>query len=297
MRSVKRAVVAIAVGGLLVAGGTTAGIVLTQGTSLADNAAVCLAMTGTGSQCQIDSASVPDPSDIYLQLFSPSATKGLQTALTWTINCPSTNATAETGSDEDAFIPSVIYIQQNIDIASTASCLVTVTMRVNNFSGDTQVGEVELNYDEATGTGTSASPTPTPASSVPTGGVSGIIKGYDGKCVNDAGNSSRLRAEVVSYACGSAKGKTWRYASGELIHNNMCLNDKSNAGNGGKLILYYCNGSTDEIWIYNSLKDIFVLRAHNFGLCLTIPGASKSNGVQLQVDTCKDSADQHWTMP
>jgi hypothetical protein len=295
MRSMKQAIVAIAAGGLLVAGGTIAGIVLTQGTSLADNASFCLANLGSGGECQVDDVSIPDPSDIYAQLATPSGTKGLNVQLSWTLSCPST-ATAQTGGT-GASVPSVVYLAQGVDISSTASCTATVTLRVVNFSASTQNVTLELNYDEGTGTGTSASPTPSPTSSVPSGGVSGAIKGYDGKCVDDKGNSSSSRATVDSWSCNGGKSQDWRYASGELIHNNLCANDKGNAGAGGDVILYQCNGSPDEIWIFNSLKDIYTLKAHNFDYCLTIPGASKKNGVQLQVDTCKNSSDQHWKLP
>jgi hypothetical protein len=295
MRRMKQAV-ALAAGGLLVAGGTIAGVVLTQGTSLADNVDACLANLGSGSECHLVDQTVPDPSSIYLQLTSASTTKALEAQLTWTVSCPST-ATATSGSSIAA-VPSDVNIVTGVNIPSTESCLVTANMQVVNFSADSQSVNMWLDYSEGTGTGPSSSPSPAPSSSIPSGGVTGVIKGYDGKCVNDTGNSSKLRAPIVSYACGSAKGKTWRYVDGLLVHNNLCLNDKSNAGSGGKLILYTCSGSSsDEIWIFNSLKNIYQLKAHNFGLCLTIPGASKSNGVQLQVDTCKNSADQHWALP
>jgi hypothetical protein len=297
MRSMKQVVVALATGGLLVAGGTVAGIALTQGTARADNVGFCLASPGTGSQCQLDDVVIPDPSDIYVALATPSNTKGLDGTLTWSVSCPST-AAAQSGS-QFAVVPSSAYILKGISIAGTASCTATVDIRIVNFSADTQSVSLSLNYDAGTGTGTgtTATPTPTQSSSVPSGGVTGVIKGFDGKCVNDTGNSSKLGAPIVSYVCGSAKGKTWRYAQGELIHNGLCLNDKGNAGNGGKLILYTCNGSPDEIWVYNSLKDIFQLRAHSFTLCVTIPNSSKKNGIQLQANTCHNGANQHWTMP
>ena len=64
MRSLKQAVVAIAAGGLLVAGGTIAGIALTQGTARADNIGFCEASPGTGAQCIESDLTVPDPSSI-----------------------------------------------------------------------------------------------------------------------------------------------------------------------------------------------------------------------------------------
>jgi hypothetical protein len=299
MRSMKQVVVAIATGGLLVAGGTIAGISLTQGTARADPSFSCLASVGSGSQCQLDDISIPDPSGIYVQLTSPSGGKALNGNLTWTVNCPSTSATAVTGSAVAA-VPSDTYLDQGIDISSSESCTVTVTLQIVNFSSDTQNVALGLDYNEATGTGSTATPTPTPtvtqSSGVPSGGVSGVIKGFDGKCVDDAGNSSSLRAEVQSWACNNAKAQVWRYASGMLVHNGLCLNDKGNAGNGGKLILYTCQSGPDELFVHQ-LNNTFEVKAHNWTLCITIPGASKKNGVQLLLDTCRNSADQHWGVP
>jgi hypothetical protein len=297
MRSLKQVVVAIAAGGVLVVGGTVAGIVLTQGTSLADNVDACLANLGSGSECHLTDQSVPDPSSIYLQFTSPAGASGLQASVSWSVSCPST-ATPVTGSQVTG-VPSDLNLLTGIDISSAESCLVTANLQVVNFKTLSQNAEMALDYNEGTGTGAGPSPTPTATatSSAPSGGISGAIKGFDGKCVNDPGNSSALRAVVDSYACSGAKGKTWRYVQGMLVHNNLCLNDKGNAGNGGKLILYTCNGGPDEIWIFNSLKNIYQLKAHNFGLCLTIPGSSTKNGVQLQADTCHGSAGQHWALP
>jgi hypothetical protein len=33
------------------------------------------------------------------------------------------------------------------------------------------------------------------------------------------------------------------------------------------------------------------------GRCLTDPSSRKTNGTQLALATCKNSADQHWTLP
>lgn len=296
MRRVKRAVVAIATSGLLVAGGTIAGISLTQGTARADSVAACIASLGTGTQCKLVDVEVPDPSSIYAQLATPTNTSGLSGTVTWSVNCPETGAT-QTGSRLGS-IPSVIYLAQDINIGSTQSCLVTVNLKVSGLKATNEDAKVTIAYDESTGTGGgSANPTPSPSGSVPTGGVTGVIKGFDGKCVNDAGNSHALRASINSWGCGTAKGKTWRYAQGELIHNGLCLNDKGNGGNGSALNLYTCTGIPQEIWIYNSLKHIFTLRSHNFTLCITIPNSSTKNGVLLRANTCHNGNNQHWSLP
>jgi hypothetical protein len=293
MRSIKQAVVALAAGGLLVAGGTFAGISLTQGTARADNVDACLASTGTGSQCQVDDQTVPDPSDIYLQLESPSGAKELNANLTWSVSCPST-ATATSGS-QSAEIPSIVYIAQGVSLSSSESCTVTATMAITNFSGNTENAQMLLNYDEGTGTSSSPTPAPSATSSVPSGGVTGYIKGYDGKCVNDKSNSSSNGAQVTSWGCDKAKQQSWRYASGELIHNGKCLNDKGNGGSGSKVILYTC-GAANGKWTELANGEL-KLQSHGGQLCLDDPAYSTKNGTQMIVYTCKDSANQKWSLP
>ena len=39
----------------------------------------------------------------------------------------------------------------------------------------------------------------------------------------------------------------------------------------------------------------YVLLSTN--LCLTDPGNATTNGTQVQVQTCKNAADQHWSVP
>jgi hypothetical protein len=297
MRSMKRVVVALAAGGLLVAGGTAAGIVLTQGTARAANVSFCQISPGTGSQCIESDLTVPDPTDIYALLASPSGSKGLIGNLTWELSCPSTAAATDSTQDSVA-IPGTVFLAQGINISSSDSCTLSVTLFVVNFSSDTENVTMTINEDQdsTASSSPSATPTPSPTASVPSGGVTGKIKGFDDKCVTDSGNSSSLRATVESSTCNGSSAQSWRYAAGELIHNGLCWNDKGNAGNGGKVILWTCNGSQDEEWVHQ-LNNTYELRAHNWTLCLTIPGSSKKNGVQLQADTCKHSADQDWTVP
>jgi hypothetical protein len=40
-----------------------------------------------------------------------------------------------------------------------------------------------------------------------------------------------------------------------------------------------------------------VLKSHNGKLCLDDPANSKANGTQLIVYTCKNTANQRWSLP
>jgi hypothetical protein len=123
------------------------------------------------------------------------------------------------------------------------------------------------------------------------------IKGYGGKCVDDKGNSSALRAEIQLWTCNSSdQAQSFAFTNGELVHNGKCLNDQASGGNGSKVILYTCNRAPNETWTHNSRGE-YVLKANGGRLCLDDPGYSKQNGTQLTVYTCNNGSNQHWSLP
>ena len=139
----------------------------------------------------------------------------------------------------------------------------------------------------------------TPAGSAPSGGSGSVhpIKGFGGKCVDDKGNSSANRAQVVIWSCsGSDPAQNWTFSNNEFIHNNKCLNDQGNAGSGGHVILYSCNGGSNEKWSELANGEL-KLQAHGGTLCLDDPRSSTKNGTQLIVYTCQDSSNQKWKLP
>jgi hypothetical protein len=132
---------------------------------------------------------------------------------------------------------------------------------------------VTLKYDPA-----SASPSPSPTT--PSGPVR-VYRGFGGKCVDDAGNSSALRAKVAIWTCNSHDAA------------QKCLNDQRSGGNGSKVILYTCNGGANELWAHKSNGE-FVMKANGGQYCLDDPASSTHNGTQLIVWTCKNGTNQHW---
>jgi len=122
------------------------------------------------------------------------------------------------------------------------------------------------------------------------------IKGYDGKCADDNGNSSAKGTKIELWSCTRGAAQNWSFTGGYLRHNGECANDASDGGNGSKVILYTCTSAQNDRWTHKSNGE-YVLTAHSGKLCLTDPGNSRSNGVQLTVATCKNTANQHWTLP
>jgi hypothetical protein len=120
------------------------------------------------------------------------------------------------------------------------------------------------------------------------------FKGYGGKCLDDQGNGSASRTKIIIWTCNvNDQAQGWAYRGGELIHNGKCANDQRSGGNGSKVILYACNGASNEIWTHRANGE-FVLKANGGRYCLDDPAYSTANGTQLIVWTCKDSANQRW---
>jgi hypothetical protein len=303
MRSTRRIAALVAAGGL-VAGGAVGGYLVTAGTAKADNVSECFAELANGSQCTLSDEVIDSPSSISIELALSGGAKVGDSNVSWTAVCDGTTTTGGHGglppyTDDVTFSGSPSSCTVTATVTATFDATTTPTASPSPSPTATEIPAVimSLNFTPASG---SASPTPssTATSSAPGGGVTGMIKGFDGKCLDDDKNSSSPRAEVVLWTCSNSdKAESWRYTQGVLVHNGLCLNDKGNAGSGGKLILWDCStSSTDEIWVHQ-LNDTYELKAHNWSLCIDDPAYSKKNGTQVMVFTCHDTPNQHWDVP
>jgi hypothetical protein len=124
--------------------------------------------------------------------------------------------------------------------------------------------------------------------------VSHEIKGYAGRCVDDNGNSSAPRTKIQIWRCANSASQQWSFTRGELKHGSMCMNVKGKGASGSPVILWSCTGSGNEIWTHNAAGE-YRLKAS--GMCLDDPAYSTTNGTQLAVYHCKDSANQRWSLP
>jgi hypothetical protein len=122
------------------------------------------------------------------------------------------------------------------------------------------------------------------------------IRGYRGKCVDDTANSSANGAKIQLWTCNKNAAQNWAFSNGELIHNGKCATDNRSGGSGSKVILYTCTRASNELWTHKPNGE-YVLKAHNGTLCLDDPGYSTKNGAQLDVYTCRDTANQRWSLP
>ena len=281
MQGIRRLVVYAAATGLLAAGAVSASLQVAHADTFA---AACGGNGDNGYICNLD-ATIPSPGSISVAVDSGAASENIN--VNWTVSCAdSTGSQNQLGATDSAATPLTVPLTPLPPTAADGQCTVNVGITVPNPDITPKIAYTgTLSYTAA---GTSGS-----------GGSAPVhpVKGFGGKCVDDKGNSSANRAEVVIWSCsGSDQAENWKYSSNEVVHNGKCLNDKGDGGSGSKVILYSCNGGSNEKWSQLSNGEL-KLQAHGGTICLDDPRSSTTNGTQLIVYNCKDSANQKWSLP
>jgi hypothetical protein len=268
MQRSRRTAVYAVVTGLLTAGALTA----TMSTAQANVAGFCNG-SGTAATCTVTEP-ITAPASVTV---GATATDNGTATVAWTASCTLNGTTAATSGGTASETP----VSDSLTLPATAGgqCTVSATVTLPTTES-TNALSVALTYTTAVG----ASPSPSPTSTSPAAGH--VVKGYDGKCLDDTGNST----------CNNDKAQLWTYSSGELIHNGKCLNDARWGGSGTRQILYTCNRALNELWTHLANGE-YVLNAKGYKLCLDDPAYSTRNGTQLIVWTCKDSSNQRWAQP
>jgi hypothetical protein len=187
------------------------------------------------------------------------------------------------------------------EVQDPANCTVYVTATDSAVVAGDQI-TVSLEYDpnpNPVTTTATASPTPTAttSTSTPAPVTAHEVRGFDGTCVDDFGNSSAERTKIGIWTCNSKDtAQSWTYSGDELHIHGMCLNAKGNGKSGSKLILWKCNGAANEIFVHNS-KQEYVEKTNGWKYCIDDPAYSTKNGTQLFVYSCNNGPNQHWTLP
>jgi Ricin-type beta-trefoil lectin domain len=192
--------------------------------------------------------------------------------ISWSINC--TSVTGSQASSSGSFAGKTPFTRTiPHPFSRPDECGVVVTAALSSGTGS-----IHLTLSSS-----SASP--------PT-----AIKGYGGKCVDDAGDSSAARNKIQIWSCTGGAAQDWSFSNGELVHNGNCLNDQASGGSGSKIVLWSCDRAPNETWTHNSRNE-YVLKARGGTLCLDDPRSSTKNGTQLIVYTCDNGSNQHWSLP
>lgn len=278
MRGIRRLVVCTAVSGLLAAGAVSA----TMEVAHADNfAAACEGNTDNSYICNLDTT-IASAGTITVTVDSGAANENVN--VQWTLACTDSSSSGnEEGATDNASTPLSLPLAPLPASAADGNCNVNVGISLPTHDITPKIDySGELDY--------------TPAGSTPSPAVH-PVKGFGGKCVDDKGNSSANGAAVVIWSCsGSDQAENWSFSSNELQHNGKCLNDKGDGGSGSKLVLYTCNGGSNEKWSQLSNGEL-KLQAHNGSLCANDPRSSTKNGTQLIVYKCAASANEKWSLP
>jgi serine protease len=117
--------------------------------------------------------------------------------------------------------------------------------------------------------------------------AAGPVKGYASKCVDDSGGHTSNGNKIDIWTCtGKAAQRITFAANRELIVLGKCITG------GNTAFLEPCKAATSQTWTRRSNGE-YVLAAN--GKCLTDP--SKANGTRLTLAACKNTANQHWSLP
>jgi hypothetical protein len=271
MRRSRRIAVYAIVTGFLTAGAITAGLNVAQ----ANTAGFCSAQGAQATCTKTLTISNPDTITVAVTMEEGS---NQDATVAWTANCSQGGQSTQTSGGSTAMTP--VSDDLILPYADPDSCTVTMT---GTLSGS---GYMLVNLTYTPAPGSSPSPSTAPVH---------LYKGFGGKCLDDAGNSAANRTKIQIWTCSSNDAaQQWSFSGGELVHNGRCINDQASGGNGGKVILYTCNGAANEIWTHQSNGE-FRLKARGGLYCLDDPASSTRNGTQLIMYVCKDSANQRWS--
>jgi hypothetical protein len=317
MRKSRRVVIAVAVSGLVAAGGITFGLIANANTQ-----GFCDSSASPGTTQAPITCTLPNSTDTDTTINTPSAIQAVVTletgdgaatsdqyvAITYSLFCSEGGDSATTTNATSPALPAQQAITTSAPVTDTLnlgettpdSCTVeslTATLEASADGGktftDVTTGafELQLAWTPAASSSSSSS-----SSAPPTTTHVSTISGYGGKCLDARGNSSANRTQVIIWSCNSSdSAQGWTFSGSELKHNGHCANIQGNGGSGSKLILWSCNGASNEKWFHSSSDGEFVSAGTAHGLlCVDDPAYSKTNGTQLIVYKCHNSGNQHW---
>jgi hypothetical protein len=117
----------------------------------------------------------------------------------------------------------------------------------------------------------------------------GRIQGFASKCVDDAHAHLTSGNKIDLFTCtGKPQQVITFLANGELVVLGKCITG------GNTAFLEPCTGATSQIWTRHADRE-YTVKVN--GKCLTDPGSSTANGAQLTLAACRNTANQHWSLP
>src|SRR5579875_1373086 len=135
-----------------------------------------------------------------------------------------------------------------------------------------------------------------------------FVLSSDGKCLDDdvpLGGQFTSGVKVQQWACNGGWGQDWNLSAAGLganglpdytisgVYSGGCLNIPGSVTSSKTKVNYGQCGTAGDIWQYNGSE---LVNPHS-GKCLDDPGASGSNGTQLEIYTCHGGTNQKWVLP
>jgi hypothetical protein len=139
----------------------------------------------------------------------------------------------------------------------------------------------------------SAIPSAPPSSAPARPAATGTIVGVGGLCVDDNGAVSPNGNKIQMYDCNGTVAQAWTWEpDGTLRVVGKCMRSSGTAA-GSLIELWDCDGSPGEVW--HGTRHSGIVDADS-NLCLDDPGASTTDGTQLDLATCVFTPGQQWQM-
>ena len=152
--------------------------------------------------------------------------------------------------------------------------------------------------NSAWASGTDAAPpsydgTATQVPTMPTGPITSAVAG---KCVDDAYGSPFNGSHIQLYQCNGTAAQKWTLAPDHTAQVMGGCMDAQDSGAGAPAVvqLYTCNGTSAQTWVPSTGGTLI---NPSSGLCLTDPGGTSDNGVQLDLQPCVGGPAQTWVLP
>jgi hypothetical protein len=222
--------VGLAAAGVLFAVGAATGIASAAQGDYSFTVATCSGTNGTSdAMCNLSGTISGDPTGISATATAtgPSPTSPSSVSVQLTVTCDE-DGTAEAmqGGEVQPTPYTNVPVWEASDYPdlgptpeSYSSCTFTGYAQDAGPGGTTYTVTLSYQTDQSPSPSPSASPSPAPAAPVH------LVRGFDGKCMLDMGDSAAKRTKIAIWACDpTAQGQGWTYHSGELrIHGSMCV--------------------------------------------------------------------------
>jgi endoglucanase len=145
------------------------------------------------------------------------------------------------------------------------------------------------------------------SASVSTGTWFNVVNSNSGSCVDAQGWGTSNGTVVQQWACGSQQAnQEWEFESAGngayAVYNENAPSEAWNVtnngtGDGSPMQLWTYGGGSNEQWMPVSLGNgLYKFVGVGSGRCLDVPGASTSNGVQLDIYDCNGTGAQSFSL-